>query len=42
MILECPKCKRRYERHEPLGIVMPRCESGACTYAALVVIEVAS
>jgi hypothetical protein len=38
LVMECPKCQRRYERHEPLGIVMPRCESGACTYAPLVVI----
>ena len=39
MILRCPKCGRLYKRREPLGTVMPRCESGACTYAPLETVQ---
>jgi hypothetical protein len=40
IVLQCPKCGETYFRYEPLGIVMPRCESGRCTYAALTVVDI--
>lgn len=34
MKFQCPKCKRIYEKPSPVWVAH-RCESGACTYAAL-------